>query len=411
MTRTVESPVTAPFSGQDIARTESSERLLSRTLSAMRRQLGMHAAFVSEFVYDRMVFRHVDAPGLPQAIRAGSSVPLGETYCKKVVDGGLPELIPDTSRHPVARELAATAELPVGAFMGVPVKLRDGRVYGGICCFSSDPDPSLNDRDLRTLRVFAEFVAEQIDYDREIERQQQVISDRINKVLSGDALSMVYQPIYHLASQRIIGLEALARFNTVPMRTPDIWFHEAAQAGLAIPLEAKAIGLAIPGIERLPGNVYVSVNASPDMICHGRLAQVLEGWPFERIMLEITEHAVIERYSAVAEKLAPLRARGLRLAVDDAGAGYASFRHILGLSPDVIKLDMSMTRDIDTDRSRRALASALVGFAAETHSLIVAEGVETASELAELRRLGISKAQGYFLGKPMGLEAAADLFV
>ena len=109
--------------------------------------------------------------------------------------------------------------------------------------------------------------------------------------------------------------------------------------------------------------------------------------------------------------LKPLRRRGLRLAVDDAGAGYASFRHILSLAPDVIKLDMSITRNVHTDRSRRALARAVISFAAETDSKVVAEGVETIDELSVLRELSVSKAQGYFIGKPAPIANAAALIL
>lgn len=127
-------------------------------------------------------------------------------------------------------------------------------------------------------------------------------------------------------------------------------------------------------------------------------------------MLEITEHAHVEDYNCLLQAIEPLRARGVRLAVDDAGAGYSSLQHILQLQPDLIKLDIGLTRSIDLDPARRALASALVSFARETGSHIIAEGVETASELAALRSIGVDKAQGYFLGRPMHLEAAVRLF-
>jgi EAL domain-containing protein (putative c-di-GMP-specific phosphodiesterase class I) len=105
-----------------------------------------------------------------------------------------------------------------------------------------------------------------------------------------------------------------------------------------------------------------------------------------------------------------LRERGVRLAIDDAGAGYSSLRHILQLRPDLIKLDMSLTRNICIDPARKALAAAMVNFARDTGSQIIAEGVETASEFATLRALGAEKAQGYFLGRPLPLEDAAALF-
>ena len=121
----------------------------------------------------------------------------------------------------------------------------------------------------------------------------------------------------------------------------------------------------------------------------------------DRLVLEITEHAAVDHYEAIAERLKTYRERGLKIAVDDAGAGYASFRHILNLGPNRIKLDMSLTRDIDADPARRALAAALIHFSAETGSTLVAEGVETAAELATLKELGVNKAQGYFLGRPI----------
>lgn len=123
-------------------------------------------------------------------------------------------------------------------------------------------------------------------------------------------------------------------------------------------------------------------------------------------MVEVTEHHAIERYDDIADAIQPLQDQGLRIAIDDAGAGYASFRHILNLHPHIVKLDISITRSIDTDRSRRALAAALCGFAAETGCRIVAEGIETEAELEVIRALGIAKAQGYHLGRPVSLVDA-----
>lgn len=171
----------------------------------------------------------------------------------------------------------------------------------------------------------------------------------------------------------------------------------------------RAVELAMAALDKLPQDVYLSFNVSPEALINGELRRVLHGLPLGRLVLEITEHATVAEYSELLGALAPLRKEGIRLAVDDAGAGYASFRHILQLQPDTIKLDMSLTRDIDSDTARRALASALILFAEETGSKIVAEGVETASELQALRSLGANKAQGYFLGRPAPLSSALSL--
>jgi EAL domain-containing protein (putative c-di-GMP-specific phosphodiesterase class I) len=120
-------------------------------------------------------------------------------------------------------------------------------------------------------------------------------------------------------------------------------------------------------------------------------------------VLELTEHASVGNYGRLADALDPLRVRGVRVAVDDAGAGFASFRHILNLNPDIIKLDMALTRGIQADPVRRALASALVTFARELHAVIVAEGIETEAELKALRSLGVGYGQGFFLARPGSL--------
>jgi EAL domain-containing protein (putative c-di-GMP-specific phosphodiesterase class I) len=185
-----------------------------------------------------------------------------------------------------------------------------------------------------------------------------------------------------------------------------VWFREAAETGLGTALEMAAVKAALPSV---PESTYLAVNASPQTILSPELSRALEGLPAERIVLEITEHAHVEDYDQLLGALQPLRQAGIRVAVDDAGAGYASLQHILQLKPDLIKLDMALTRNIDADRPRRALASALIGFAQETGSRIIAEGVETAGELAVLRDLGVEKAQGYFLGRPTSLEHAPKL--
>ena len=117
-------------------------------------------------------------------------------------------------------------------------------------------------------------------------------------------------------------------------------------------------------------------------------------------MLEITEHEAVEDYDDLVDALAPLRRLGARVAIDDAGAGFASLRHTLRIAPDIVKLDMSLTRDIDGDRAKRALAAALVSFASEMGFALVAEGIETAAELATVRELGVGYGQGFFLAEP-----------
>ncbi|MCE4556991.1 EAL domain-containing protein [Roseateles cellulosilyticus] len=379
---------------------------LARLLQAIRRHMGMDVAFISEFEHGRRVFRHVDIGDARLLIQPGDSDPLEESYCVRVVDGRLPELIPDACVNAEALTLPVTRAVPVGAHLSVPIRLSDGRIYGTFCCFSHAPDLTLTARDLQVMRVFAELAAEQIQLNLSEGEARRLAEGRIDAVLQSDQLRMVFQPIVDLDMNRVVGFESLARFSGEPYRTPDLWFSEATLVGRAAELEIKAIRLALARLNELPTDVYVTVNASPEVIVQGALADALHGQPLERIVVEVTEHQAIKRYEAIAEVIAPLQREGLRIAIDDAGAGYASFRHVLDLHPQIIKLDISITHAIDVDRSRRALAAALCGFALETGCGIVAEGVETQAELDAVRALGIGRAQGYHLGRPMSFMDA-----
>jgi len=379
--------------------------MLCEALHAVRNHLGMEVAFVAEFSEGARIFRHVDGRTEHLTLCVGDSGPLEESYCQRVVDGRLPELINDATQLAEARLLPVTTQLPVGAHLSVPIHFSDGALYGTFCCFSTRPDGSLNERDLNTLRLFAAFAGRLLEAQAKRQEAREAKRKQVATVLAQREYGVVYQPIVHLVENRIVGHEALARFSAQPQRTPDKWFAEAGQVGLQKELEVALIEAALEGMEQLPSDSYLSLNVSPETILAGALDAVLARQPLARLMLEVTEHASVEDYSLLAEALEPLRSKGLRLAVDDAGAGYASFRHILKLKPDVIKLDSSLIRNIDSDTGSRALAAALIRFAEETGCKVVAEGVETQEELAMLRRLEVNKAQGYLLGRPEPLNA------
>jgi EAL domain-containing protein (putative c-di-GMP-specific phosphodiesterase class I) len=306
--------------------------------------------------------------------------------------------------------LPITQAVPIGSHMSVPIRLPDGRAYGMFCCINSEADRSLNQRDLQMMKAFAELTAFEINRNLEASNANMERLARIMNAIDERQLSIVYQPICDIETRRPIGLECLARFSAEPYRSPDIWFAEAAQVSLGASLELTAIEMALAALPRLPAGAYLTLNASPATILSREFRSALDGISPERIVLEVTEHAQIDDYASLLRALDPLRQAGLRLAVDDAGAGYCSLQHILHLHPDLIKLDMSLTRNIEGDATRRALASALIAFARETGSQIIAEGVETLSELKTLQALGVEVAQGYFLGRPMALDSALKLF-
>ena len=227
--------------------------------------------------------------------------------------------------------------------------------------------------------------------------------ERIRAVLMQDAVRMVFQPIADLGTGAIVGFEALARFDD-GSRGPDVWFEEAEAVGLGTQLELAAIRAAVRHFDQLPSGAYVAVNVSPATLMSPHLLEALGAAELSRVVIEITEHAPVGDYEALASAIGPIRQRGVRLAVDDAGAGFASLRHILRLSPDVIKLDRALTADIDTDGAREALAAALTLFASRIGSTVVAEGIEREEELRTLRDLGVLYGQGYFLARPAPLS-------
>jgi EAL domain-containing protein (putative c-di-GMP-specific phosphodiesterase class I)/CheY-like chemotaxis protein len=233
---------------------------------------------------------------------------------------------------------------------------------------------------------------------------------RIERIIEDRALTIVFQPILDLHSGAMAGVEALARFAAEPARTPDRWFEEAWSLGLGLDLELAAAVMALETARPRAPHVFVAVNVSPEAaISPGFLEFVDAQEAVASLVIELTEHAVVEDYDILTRSLDRFRQMGIRVAVDDAGAGYASLRHILRIKPDLIKLDVSLIAGIDHDRDKLALATGITSFAREIGTKVVAEGIETAAQLECVARLGVDYAQGYHLARP-GPIPAADPF-
>lgn len=231
----------------------------------------------------------------------------------------------------------------------------------------------------------------------------EVRRDRIERVMTLGGPRMVFQPLVDLRDGRTLGYEALARFDDEPLRGPDRWFAEADGAGLGRELEVQAIKTALSHLPQLAPDQFLAVNLSPATVLTDWRAGLDSKVRWEQVVVELTEHVIVEDYQAIQRALQSFREVGARLSVDDTGAGFASLRHILDLAPDYVKLDISLCRGIDRDPARRALASALVAFTRETKSILIAEGVETPEERATLSELGVQYGQGYLLGRPAAL--------
>lgn len=267
------------------------------------------------------------------------------------------------------------------------------------------------DKDLapEVNRVAIGALTERLHHEQNAVLKQQRERDRITDLIASRRFLAVHQPILDIRAGTTVATEALSRFTAVPRRTPDEWFAEADRAGMRVSLELATARAGLAELPLLRDGLLMSVNISPVAAVSGRLGEILHDIPLERIILELTEHAPVADYGALTAALTPWRERGARLAVDDAGSGYASFAHILSLHPDYIKFDVSLTRDIHLDRSRQALARALVGFATELEVGVIAEGIETEQQLRVVAALGLQYAQGFHLGRPRLLVEQPDL--
>ena len=223
---------------------------------------------------------------------------------------------------------------------------------------------------------------------------------QVREVLdSASALTPVFQPIVELATGRIGGYEALTRFpHTEPVRPPDLWFAQARRCGLGPALEARAIAVSLAVPDR-PDGTFLSLNVSPAALLSPEVASVLPR-DLSEIVIELTEDELFASDEALDAHLAALRARGARIAVDDAGAGYAGLQQLIRIRPDILKLDRSLVSGVHTDGSKIALLEALSTFATTTGAAVCGEGIEHVEELRMLSRFDVTYAQGYVLARP-----------
>jgi EAL domain-containing protein (putative c-di-GMP-specific phosphodiesterase class I)/DNA-binding NarL/FixJ family response regulator len=224
--------------------------------------------------------------------------------------------------------------------------------------------------------------------------------DRIRSVIDKGGLDIVFQPIVDLDSRTVVGHEALSRFGANPKRGPARWFAEAHDVGLGVELELLAVEMACERSHLLPKATFLAVNVSPVTAERPALLDLLDCAHVDHLVLEVTEHAPVENYARFRVAIGRMREHGARLAIDDAGAGFASLRHILELNAELIKLDGSLTHSLEADPRRRSLASAMIEFGRESGASVLAEHIESEMQLCELRRLGVTYGQGYYLGRP-----------
>jgi EAL domain-containing protein (putative c-di-GMP-specific phosphodiesterase class I) len=223
---------------------------------------------------------------------------------------------------------------------------------------------------------------------------------RLDGILANRAFAPVFRPVCDLATGHVVGLEALTRFIGAG---PEEVFGQAQLLGRLQELEIATLTVALAAAERLPLDCWLSVNVSPGLLADTTTLQRLLAGCQRQIVLELSEHEAVLEYGALTTSLKSLGS-GVSLAIDDAGAGFSSLRHILETSPAWVKLDIGLVRGVDADPARQALVAGLVHFALQARISLIAEGIETRAEFDTLKSLGVEFGQGFLMARPAAIS-------
>ena len=382
------------------------EQQVADLLRTARTSLHLSVAFLSRLDGTTQHLEVVDT-SVPFLFREGYQQKQEVTLCQAVLDKKLPPVIPDLTDFPEAMKLPAARMPRLRSYVSVPVTLSDGSLYGTFCAAGLTSDKELTERDKVLMDVLASAAAVIIEPEVRAQERRSEITDRLDPLIAAGGPVVVLQPIVDLATGRRVGAEALSRFPAEWGMAPDVVFGQAHSVGSGHLLELLALERAAEHLDRVGG--YVAMNVSPATLLTPECGDLLGRLPLSRVLLELSEHDQVEDYAALNATLAPFRAAGLRLAIDDVGAGFSSLRHIVVTAPDVIKIDRSIVAGLDTDPVLETLVRSLVDFGHGCAVRVVAEGVEGEGEAAVLRRLGVDYGQGWLYGRPGPPEALVDL--
>ena len=390
-----------------MARTRTdAEQQIADLLHTARKSLRLSVAFLSRLDGTTQHLEVVDS-SVPFLFQEGYQQKQELTLCQAILDKKLPPVIPNLKDHAEAMKLPAARMPRLRSYVSVPVVLSDGELYGTFCAAGLTSDKDLSKRDKALMDVLASAAAVIIEPEVRSQELRSEIEGRLAPVIAAGGPAVALQPIVDLATGNRVGAEALSRFPAEWSKAPDVCFAEAHSVGLGHVLELLALERAAEHLDLVGG--YVAMNVSPATLLTPECGDLLARLPAGRVLLELSEHDPVEDYDALHEALAPHRAAGLRLAIDDVGAGFSSLRHIVVTSPDVLKIDRSIVSGLDTDPVLSTLVRSLVEFGHGCDVRVVAEGIETEDEATALRALGVDYGQGWFFGRPGPPEALTTI--
>ena len=377
---------------------------VERLLTLARMHLGMEVAIVSEFTGEEQVLRHLEGDPEAFGLQIGAPARLSETYCWGVANGHLPPVVHDARADVRVRDLEVTWEADIGSYIGAPIRFSDGRLYGSVCCLSHSASPSLRDRDADFMTMVAALLGQKLEAEWTAHQKRLETFGRICEVLEGGGLGVAFRPIFDLDSLAIVGYETLPRFEEGG--SPERWFADADEIGLAADLERAAIQVSLAHLGDLPRGAYQWVSLSPRAMGSSTILDMLAEAPGDRTIVGLAPTGR-DGESGLVEATHDLRARGLRIAFDQVGGEPTALSAIYRLQPEVLRLDAGTVRGIDADPPQRDVISFLVRLGSEVGAVILAEGIETRETLNLLRDLGVAYGQGYALAPPLSLDDLA----
>ncbi|TDX19713.1 sensor domain-containing phosphodiesterase [Rhodovulum visakhapatnamense] len=372
-----------------------------KILAALRDLFGMEVAFISRFTPTSREFDLVEShdPGFAADVLSAAATPLDQSYCFRIAIGHAPNLMPNAQEEPAVADISETLSLPVGAHLSVPIVLSSGRTYGMLCAFSRKPNSELADRDVALFTLCADLLSRDIEAVILDDLPKSTAADEFSKTLAETSFDFFLQPITSMPGRVPVGFELLTRFAPELGSVEQI-FDRARHLDMVMTLEEKVARTASRVLARLDRSVWLAINFSVSSIESCDFEAIFPPDYRDRLVLEITEHERVVDYASFLARIKALRGFGFRIAVDDVGAGYSSLRHVLQLRPEILKIDRSFVAGIDQSPDQQTFVRAIREYAASYGGMVIAEGVETASEEAELVRLGAYLAQGYHIAKP-----------
>ncbi len=380
---------------------------VAELLRTAKNSLGLSLTFLTRFDGETQHLEVVES-SIP-FFHDGQSQPQATSLCQAILDGKLPSVIPNVAKLPEAKRLPAARFPRIRSYVSVPVSLSDGTLYGTFCAAGFTADKDLTKRDRALMEVLASAAATIIEPGVQERRREAAIRTRLQPVFDAGGPRIVLQPIVALFDGVRVGAEALSRFPAEWGQAPDEVFADATSIDVGLELEMLAVRQAVDAFSGVSG--YLAINFSAGTLLDFRCQELLHELPLERIVLELSEHDPVPDYRVLMDTLAPLRRRGMRLAIDDVGAGFASLRHILLTSPDVIKLDRSIVAGAASDVVLRRLVQSLAEFGHGAGAAVVAEGIETSEDATVLRDAGVDYGQGWHFAWPGTAEQLADSYL